>query len=468
MGSLIFDSDTMLAAQDYIYYRNQGPNLNSKIMDFFSQQNFWAGPKNFRKMFDNVTYTIDYGYIQDMVKVVNITDSFIFKLGNVGAFSNQYTRIDNFTIYPNNDFLITFFNSCISYENSVIFTPQINPFFLNLTPSQNYLDEYNIMTMDNIHTFNFKIPGTLFDYKLPSGDWLTFTLSLDFIWDRRVTWNNNSEYNYFFLKKQDITINLLMDIFKFSLDFQKFNFVDTGYGFELNQGAIEIGHNITEIPTFLRFFKLTLEPRISYAFYVNHDPYYDDSGNLVIFSPNYYTNNILKFSITINLSIAKQTPYETIFSFSFVTQNNRMQDYYGGPVSRNYWGNTIRYGLSAFFQDMSDSFNFSDINARRSSPFDMQSITFSLTHLLSDWVLKFTYEGKPLAVVDPTTNTPTGRFNWENTFTFEISWQLKTKNQLMKMLNKTKIDDIYQSGQWQQPAISLDPNADNSNKVISK
>ena len=176
----------------------------------------------------------------------------------------------------------------MEYNTKVLFKKVENTIaFSSLTAYQEKIDEFKIMTMDNIHSMSCRIPGDLFIVKLPVGDWLKFTTDFNFKWDRTIEWADNSQYNDFFLDSHDITLNLLMDIFKLSLKFRKYNFYNYGYGFELDEGLIEVGHRITEIPVFGRYFKLVLEPRIGYQFFVKHSDYYED-GTLRQYNIDYY------------------------------------------------------------------------------------------------------------------------------------------------------------------------------------
>ena len=94
------------------------------------------------------------------------------------------------------------------------------------------------------------------------------------------------------------------------------------------------------------------------------------------------------------------------------------------------------------------------IEKRRKSPFNLQKIEFWIEHKLCDWNLTFKYLG------EPEKSDVTGRYYWENTFEFYVTWAVKSENQLMKMFNKTKIEEVYEKGEWKQPILSLDPNED--------
>jgi hypothetical protein len=70
---------------------------------------------------------------------------------------------------------------------------------------------------------------------------------------------------------------------------------------------------------------------------------------------------------------------------------------------------------------------------------------------MHDWNLKFQYSGSPQK------SDFSGRYYWENNFSFEVVWNIQSENQLMKMFNKTKINNTYEKGEWKQPVLSLDP-----------
>jgi hypothetical protein len=465
-----YNLDTVLKPEALLYlsYREKegnNKNLNDEIQKFFSAQNFWGGPKNYRYMFDNVTYNTKYSYTpMKNFKAVNIENDLIFKLYNIGEFSNIDPDVITLGIYPDDKLTVSFLNSIINYNMSIEFIRKLNPYkenANNLSIEKKRLDGNNIMAMDNKHTLSLKIPGTIFDTKLPSGDWLNFSFSTLFKWDRTIpAWNDTYKYNsYFYLDSQSLSLYLVMNIIQFSLTFKKYNFQNLGYGLELNNGSIKIGYRITEIPIFWSYFKLILEPRLEYTFYVKHPPYYDttnlvyDESSLKQYSTEYYDNNNLKFSFTAELQIAASTKYNTSIAFTVISENKKMYRYYQSD------------GINLFFTDLADSFNFSDISARRKSPFNLQLIKVTLNHSICDWTLSFTYIGAPKLSLVQGTDTTRGRYNWENYFSFAITWGIDTKNQLMNLFNKTKVNAVYNyekdnrwTGEWKQPDISLDPN----------
>jgi|GEM_PF-2033347 len=461
-NSILWSSNILDEAKQYIYYRRQGNNLNTKIGEFFSYNYFWVGPKYYRKMLDNITYSIQYSYKYNTLNVVTLTNDLIFVFDNIGVFSNLDPAEKTFCLYPDDNFSINFLNSTISYVMSIDFDKIANPYIEeDLDEYEQELDENKIMKMTNTHTLKFIVPGDIFKFKLTKGDWLKFSFTSEFRWDRTVgEWDNGSKYNYFFLESQTVSLYLLMDIFKLDLRFKKFNFQETGYGFELDSGTIDIGYKITEIPVFFRYFKLILEPRLVYDFVVKHNPYYEGTS-LKQYNSDYYSKNILSFVFNIDLIIGEGTKFETLVHFGIISENKKMYRYYTDD------------GISMFFEDLAKSFgiavetddNKSALQRRRESPFNLQKIEFWIQHAICDWDLTFKYEGQPVV------STITGRYNWENTFEFSVSWGDKSKkklrkNQLMKMLNKSKVDAVYNyydqdrgvwTGEWKQPVLSLDP-----------
>lgn len=441
---ILYESSFIDEAKEYIYYRTGEPNLNDKINDFFLGNDFWGGAKYYRKMFKDITYETDYSYTNYGLKVVNISNDLIFKFDNMGNFSNKSGELEGFAVYPDEIFEIGFFDSILKYSTKFQFKKVENSIaFLDLTSYQKKIDEYKIMTMENTHSMSCRIPGDLFIVKLPTGDWLNFTTNFNFKWDRTIEWADNSQYNDFFLDSQDISLNVLMDIFKLGLKFKKYNFYNYGYGFELDEGTIEIGHRVTEIPVFGKYFQLIIEPRIGFQFFVKHSDFYED-GILKQYNIDYYDKNKLIFSLGIDLEIGKGTSFETILHFGVKSENKKMYNYYKED------------GLKEFFEDLIDSFNFGDIEKRRKSPFNLQEINFRLDHLLCDWKLTFEYIGKPEKVYK--NGEDTGIYDWNNRFEFYVTWAVKQKNQLMGLLNKTKLEHKFEKDQWQQPVISLDPN----------
>lgn len=445
---ILYESSYIDEAKEYIYYRENELNLNNKIYDFFWGKDFWGGARYYRKMFKDITYEIDYSYTNNDIKVAEISNDLIFKLDNMGVFSNKRGELESFTIYPDDIFTLGLFNSIFKYKAEILFKKIENSIaFSTLTDYQKKIDEYKIMTLDNYHTLSCKIPGDLFDVKLPIGDWLYFSTTFNFKWNRTVEWIDDSNYNDFYLDSQTVTLNLLMEIFKLNLKFKKYNFGNSGYGFELDEGSIEIGYVINEIPIFGRYFKLILAPRIGYQFFVKHSDYYED-GTLMQYNIDYYDKNKLVFMFDLDFIIGKGTSFETLFHFGVKSENKKMYLYYQED------------GLTDFFQDIVDSFNFGsseeDQEKRRKSNFNLQEINVKIEHLLCDWKLTFQYIGNPEKVIE--NGIETNRYEWNNKFEFYVTWAIKQKNQLMGLLNKTKLEHKYEKDQWQQPVISLDPN----------
>ncbi len=441
---ILYENSNINEAKDYIYYRTGEPNLNDKISDFFWGNDFWGGAKYYRKMFKDITYEIDYSYTNKLIKVVSISNDLIFKFDNIGNFSNKNGELEGFSIYPDEIFEINLFDSIFKYKTEILFKKIKNTVgFSSFTAYQEKIDECKIMTLDNNHSMSCRVPGQLFPVKLPEGDWLKFTTDFIFKWDRTEEWADNSKYNDFYLDSHKISFNVLMDIFQIGLTFKKYNFYNTGYGFELDEGVIELGHRITEIPVFGRFFKLILEPRIGYQFFVKHNDYYED-GILKQYNVDYYEKNKLVFLLNVDLIIGQGTSFETLLHFGVKSENRKMYNYYKED------------GLAEFFNDIYDSFNFQDIEKRRKSPFNLQEINVKLEHLLCDWKLTFEYIGK--AEKEFKDGEETGRYEWNNRFEFYVTWAVKQKNQLMGLLNKTKLEHKYEKDEWQQPVISLDPN----------
>lgn len=443
-------------AKDYIYYRHVSgnkQNLNSKIAEFFNND-FWTGPKYYRKMLSNITYTMKYSYKKFGTNIVSLSNNLVFVLDNIGTFSNLSGNVEGFAIYPEEKFNINFFNSMISYNLNIDFNKKDNTKgfdYSKLSSDNKKLDEYKIMTMIKTHTLNFKLPINLFSVKMPNqnANWLSFGTTLKFKWDRTITdWDKKTGFNYFFLDTQTVTLNMLMDIIKIKLNFKSFNFNNIGYGFELDSGSFSVGYNIIQIPIFWRYFKLTIKPLLTFDFVVFHTDYIE-SGVVRQFNNDYYEKNKLIFAIDFNLVIGEKMDFETKLHFGMSSENKRLYKYYQDD------------GVADFFWDLLNSFGIGKtddtrtaIERRRTSPFNLKTINFWIEHNLIDWKLRFEYSGKPEKSI------VSGRFNWENTFTFMVTWNMDTDNQLMKMFRKTNLDAKYEKGQFEQPILSLDPDED--------
>jgi len=443
-------------AREYVYFHNKNgkKNLNDKINEFFTEDNFWYGPKNYRKMLEDLTFNLNYSFKKDNINYVTMSDTFRIKFEHIGSFSRGDIESNKISIlptalYPDNTFSISFFNDIFRYSNSLTFSKILDTNYLNyttLTQSERILDEYNIMTFVNQHTINFTLKGDLFPLvKLPKGDWATLSSTTEFRYDKNTIWqnyktSNNQPINTFYLNRQSVDLSIFMSILKISLNFRAYDFVGSGYGFTFNYATITLGYNVTEIPTLFNFLKILISPSISYTFYANNNNYYE-SKILQSINNNYFQNNKLNLSFSTTLIIGEATEFETKLTFEMKNYNNKMYTYYGNK------------GLERFFQDLADSFNFADIDKRRQTNFKLDSILVRLEHNLHDWQLSFTYIGQQ----ERRENAK--KYYWENTFRFEIAWKLNTENQLMKMFNKTKVSSNYEKGEWKQPVLSLDPDA---------
>ncbi len=437
-------------AREYIYFYNKNgkKNLNDKINEFFAEENFWYGPKNYRKMLEDLTFTLNYSFRKDNIDYVRIDDTFKIKFENIGEFSRGDLSSDTISIlptivYPDNSFSIGFFNDMFKYTNTLVFTKVLDTnyvYYGKLSSSDRLLDRYNIMTFSDLNIITFTLKGDLFPVKLPKGNWATFASNTEFRYDKNIVWQKNPEFNTFYLNSQTFTLSLFMDILKMSISFKAFDFQYTGYGFTLDHATINVGYTVTEIPTLFNFLKIVLAPSISYTFYVNNTNYYT-SKTLQSINNNYYQNNTLYLSFALSLIIGESTDFETKLTFEMKNYNKKMYTYYTPD------------GLTKFFEDLRDSFNFSDIEKRRSTNFKLDTILVKLEHNLHDWQLVFTYMGQQ----ERRDNAK--KYYWENTFKFEVVWKLDSENQLMKMFNKTKVSSSYEKGEWKQPVLSLDPDS---------
>ena len=326
------------------------------------------------------------------------------------------------------------------------FSKEVDRHYSGYTTAEKRLDKYNLITTTNTHNFNFTLSNSLFDIKLPKGNWLSFSSATTLKYNKNRIFksgsNNatNSDLNnferYFYLQSQTFSLNILMDIMKFNLTLKPYEYVEHGYKIAIESGNISFGYNITEIPTLFNILNVTFNPAISLNFAPFHDPYWTTSGTVESTSQNYYDNNTLNFSFSMDLIFGKGSDYETTLHFATASKNKKMYQYYDGTKD--------------FFDDLGKSFNFASEADRRESDFNLQKIEFSLAHKLHDWALYFEYSGAP-------TKDSTGKkYIWENTFIFQVTWQIDSKNQLMKLFNKTKVDQKYQEGEWVQPSMSME------------
>lgn len=448
-SDILWNSEVLAEAKEYIYFNNGLQRLSEKVNSFYKSENFWDGEKNFRKMFENISVKYNYLFKYSNIDLFSLSSSIVFKLENIGRFSlgngkSYPENLSSLSFYPDLNLNLNFIRSIFTYSISLNFSKELDinlPEYSKLNDKQKNLDEYKIIVLNYRHTFNFSLPGNLFEFKLPSGNWLTLSSSTNFRWNKNIKWADNSEENFFFLESQSISTRILMDIFQINLNFRYFNFKDIGYGFELDNGSIRIGYRIKEIPLFLKYFRFELEPSLSYDFNVKHTQFYEGTI-LKEFNESYYLNNRVTFYIGIDLYIGEKTDFETKIHFHFRSMNKKMYKYYSAT------------GFDDMFSDFFNSFNFTDINKRKSSNFNIQEIVVSIDHNLHDWNLKFEYIGKPEKVVN------VNRYYWENTFTFLVTWKISSENQLLKMFNKTKINERYEKGEWKQRDLSLDPSKD--------
>ena len=436
------------AAKEYLYYRTNGRNLNDLITEYYKSEHFWDSEKNFRNIFENLNFSSNYSYKKNSTTIINFSNTFTVNLANIGEFASGKgdESVSPFTVYPDEKFSVSFFNSLFTYSMGLSFSKEVDRHYSGYTTAEKRLDKYNLITTTNTHNFSFTLSNSLFDIKLPKGNWLSFSSATTLKYNKNRIFKSGSNNatdsdlnnfeRYFYLQSQTFSLNILMDIMKFNLTLKPYEYVEHGYKIAIESGNISFGYNITEIPTLFNILNVTFNPAISLNFAPFHDPYWTTSGTVESTSQNYYDNNTLNFSFSMDLTFGKGSDYETTLHFATASKNKKMYQYYDGTKD--------------FFDDLGKSFNFASEADRRESDFNLQKIEFSLAHKLHDWALYFEYSGAP-------TKDSTGKkYIWENTFIFQVTWQIDSKNQLMKLFNKTKVDQKYQEGEWVQPSMSME------------
>lgn len=430
-------------AKEYLYYRSKGKNLYDMISQFYEADRFWNGEKNYREMIENFSINTSYSYKNNNITIFSLSNVLTMNFVNMGTFSDGNGGQTSFGIYPNNSFSLSLFNSMLTYTMALTFTKEVdNKLLTDLTDTRRNLDEYNIMTFSNTHNAVFTLSGTLFDFKLPKGNWFSFTSSTDLRHNKNRKWQKEGDKfsHSLYLYSQTFKLNLLMDILSFNLTLKPYDYVDLGYQVAMESGNIKLSYNITEIPVLFRILKINLQPNISLVFSPQQAPFYKENGQIESYSQSYYDNNRLDFSFDIEAILGEKTDYETKIKFGVTSNNKKLYQYYD------------KNSNVSFFQDLIKSFNFANERDRRESSFNLQKILFSMEHKLHDWSFYFEYSGKP-------EKDYTGKkYIWENTFIFQVKWQIDSKNQLMKLFNKTKMDEKYEKGEWVQPTMSLDLN----------
>lgn len=436
------------AAKEYLYYRTNGRNLNDLVSEYYNSEHFWDSEKNFRNIFENLNFTGNYSYKKNSTTIVNFSNTFTVNLANIGEFATGKgdESVSPFALYPDEKLSVSFFNSMFTYSLGLTFTKEVDRHYSGYTTAQKRLDKYNLMTTTNTHNFSFTLSNSLFDLKLPKGNWLSFSSATTLKYNKNRIFKSGSSNatdndlnnfeRYFYLQSQTFSLNILMDIIKFNLTLKPYEYVDSGYKIAIETGSISLGYNITEIPKLFNVLNLSFNPSILLNFAPFHDPYWTASGTTESTSQTYYDNNTLNFSFSMDMVFGKGTDFETTLHFATASRNKKMYQYYDGTKD--------------FFEDLGKSFNFASEADRRESDFNLQKIEVSLAHKLHDWALYFEYSGAP-------TKDSTGKkYIWENTFIFQVTWQIDSKNQLMKLFNKTKVDQKYKEGEWVQPSMSME------------
>ena len=424
-------------AREYVYYRKTGKNLNDKVSEFFFYENFWEGAKNFRKIFESFSIDLKYSYILNNINYFSINNIISFNLVNIGYFSNGRGSTAGLAVYPDNSLTMSVFNSMFQYTNNLTFTKESD----KTKDKQRLLDENMIVKFADINTFTFRLDGNKFEFKLPKGNWFSLTSRTDLRYDLNKKWygptKDVNRYNIY-LNSQDFTFSGIMDIFSVTLNYKSYDFKDAGLNVVLDGGMIKLGYSFNEIPQLFNLINFSFRPDITYNFSSKKDPYYNESGVLDQISQSYYDSNKLLTSLSMELIIGKDKEYQTTFKFSTSSSNTKLSRYYEADSE------------VTFFDDLIKSFNFAKEEDRVKSAFNLQSISFSIEHKLHDWILYFDYSGKPER------NYTGNKYVWDNTFSFKISWNIDSKNQLMKLFNKSKVDDKYEKGSWRQRSMSLD------------
>jgi hypothetical protein len=106
-------------------------------------------------------------------------------------------------------------------------------------------------------------------------------------------------------------------------------------------------------------------------------------------------------------------------SFSSTTANNRVYLYVPSMAD------TVNREPRNVVTDLVDSFRFGDTTARRTSNFNLQSISLNLVHHLGDWDLTARYSGRP-TVVDEN-GTGQQRYEWTPEFELVVEWRPVTE-----------------------------------------
>jgi hypothetical protein len=123
-----------------------------------------------------------------------------------------------------------------------------------------------------------------------------------------------------------------------------------------------------------------------------------------------YTDSFLEFSLGLNLSV-----HEFVDIVFNVTSQNRKTYRYIPAFAKE-----LDEPWVSPFEDLLKSFNFFNIEDRRTSSFNLKSINLAMVHHLGDWDLTLDYAGQQVL---ETQEDGTEAYVWSPVFTIVLQWK---------------------------------------------
>lgn len=241
-------------------------------------------------------------------------------------------------------------------------------------------------------------------YGLEESSWLDSTskINLSFL-DSNIEMDGSFKYDFEGERAESLTTSL--KLWFFSLDYVMKD--SPGYRYDLNLGWIREGEEA--------FRPSNLKSRISVdytspRFWHNRAKWsvrVDSSWNLDL---QRFTESPFLFDLTFSLTI-----YRFIeINLSSKSENRMVFRYFPD------WAQTVGVERLDPITDLLNSFNFFDDEARRRSNFNLRSLSFSVTHDLSDWELFIEYKGSPTTETNPDGYQ---EYRWKSTFSIYVQWR---------------------------------------------
>ncbi len=248
-------------------------------------------------------------------------------------------------------------------------------------------------------------------------DFLKQTISLDF-----KNMKNSFGRTELFIDKADSNI-----LFTENLDFNLNNFSLKKSSTDINLWFINFNYLMEDIYGY--YFEIANGWKIESA--SRFQPSKASAGIQYEYIPDPFWKNRFKISLgmdstwTMNLQKYTDTAFTFDLGFSIFIAEFLELSFKSKSVNRATYrylpGNSDEIGLPEIniFSDLLKSFNFFNEDDRKTSNFNLESISISAIHHLSEWDLNIEYSGEPVLV----TSDNFTEYRWKSQFSLFVTWR---------------------------------------------